>query len=72
MTSKMTTTSIGVTKDQSTMNFTLTDTSTNHLVMAMLDKIGVFPIVMSYMSEEPISFLFCLVRMNLLNKEEYS
>jgi len=49
------------------MNFTLRDTSTHYLVKAMLEKIRIFSIVMSYFLEEPIFFLYRLVKRNLSN-----
>jgi len=49
MVSKVTTISIRVTKGQNTMNFTLRDTSTPHLVKTMFKKIRVFPIIMPYL-----------------------
>jgi len=47
--SKVTTISIRMTKVQDVINLTLKDTATNNLVWTMFNKIGIFPIVMSYL-----------------------
>jgi len=69
MTSKVTIASIRMTKGQYVMNFTLKNTSANHLVWTMFKKIGIFSIVMSYLWEEHVFLLFGPVRRNLTSSK---